>query len=149
VVLGLPEGDAEIVLTTNHGHNLDWLVASAGEAVERVRARGKGAEGDVDIPVGRVAVVADPFENVLVLLDMSKGSYTTDESGDVRSLAARGYSTRTSIHGNWRSARLVIQGESTREEPVPQCDGRFEWNRAYPDRRGGRVVRRPDQTASW
>ena len=36
-----------------------------------------------DIPVGRVVVVADPFENVLVLIDLSKGRYITDESGAV------------------------------------------------------------------
>ena len=29
----------------------------------------------VEIPVGRVAVVADPFGNALVLVDLSKGRY--------------------------------------------------------------------------
>jgi hypothetical protein len=36
-----------------------------------------------DIPVGRVAVVADPFDNVLVLVDLSKGRYATDGDGNV------------------------------------------------------------------
>lgn len=36
-----------------------------------------------DIPVGRVAVVADPFSNVLVLIDLSNGRYTTDDAGNV------------------------------------------------------------------
>jgi hypothetical protein len=36
-----------------------------------------------DIPVGRVAVVADPFGNTLVLVDLSKGRYVTDASGNV------------------------------------------------------------------
>ena len=36
-----------------------------------------------DIPVGRAAVVADPFGNVLVLLDLSKGHYITDTTGNV------------------------------------------------------------------
>ena len=36
-----------------------------------------------DIPVGRVAVVADPFGNTLVLLDLSKGHYVTDATGNV------------------------------------------------------------------
>jgi hypothetical protein len=36
-----------------------------------------------DIPVGRLAVVADPFGNILVLLDLSKGRYVTDTSGNV------------------------------------------------------------------
>jgi hypothetical protein len=42
-----------------------------------------------DIPVGRVAVVADPFGNVLVLLDLSKGRYTTDDAGRVTSIERR------------------------------------------------------------
>ena len=36
-----------------------------------------------DIPVGRVAVVADPFGNRLVLLDLSKGTFRTDHHGTV------------------------------------------------------------------
>ncbi|MGI8795523.1 MAG: hypothetical protein ACR2IR_02865 [Acidimicrobiia bacterium] len=40
-----------------------------------------------DIPVGRVAVVADPFDNVLVLVDLSKGTYETDDQGDVTSVS--------------------------------------------------------------
>jgi hypothetical protein len=38
-----------------------------------------------DIPVGRAAVVADPFGNVLVMLDLSKGRYLTDSTGQVTS----------------------------------------------------------------
>jgi hypothetical protein len=33
--------------------------------------------------VGRVAVVADPFGNALVLLDLSAGRYVTDAEGNV------------------------------------------------------------------
>jgi predicted enzyme related to lactoylglutathione lyase len=40
-----------------------------------------------DIPVGRVAVVEDPFGNVLVLLDLSKGRYVTDDDGTVTGVA--------------------------------------------------------------
>ena len=36
-----------------------------------------------DIPIGRLAVVEDPFGNRLVLLDSTKGTYDTDESGAV------------------------------------------------------------------
>jgi predicted enzyme related to lactoylglutathione lyase len=82
--LGLPESDAEIVLTTDRRHEPNWLVDSADAAAERVRAAGgRVLTEPFDIPVGRVAVVADPFGNVLVLLDLSKGRYTTDESGTV------------------------------------------------------------------
>jgi hypothetical protein len=40
-------------------------------------------DGPFDIPVGRVAIVADPFGNVLVLIDLSKGRYVTDQAGRV------------------------------------------------------------------
>jgi hypothetical protein len=45
--------------------------------------RGRLLSPPFDIPVGRVAVVADPFDNVLVLIDLSKGRYATDELGTV------------------------------------------------------------------
>ena len=57
---------------------------SADEAAERVEgAGGRVLSPPFDIPVGRVAVVADPFDNVLVLVDLSKGRHATDESGSV------------------------------------------------------------------
>jgi len=39
--------------------------------------------GPEDIPVGRVAKVADPFGNPLVLLDLSKGTFQTGPDGTV------------------------------------------------------------------
>jgi predicted enzyme related to lactoylglutathione lyase len=48
-----------------------------------VAAGGRRVAGPSDIPVGRLAVVADPFGNDLVLVDLSKGRYTTDRRGDV------------------------------------------------------------------
>ena len=53
----------------------------AGIAVEA--AGGRVLTPSFDIPVGRVAVVGDPFGNVLVLVDLSKGRYETDAEGRV------------------------------------------------------------------
>ena len=39
--------------------------------------------GPVDIPVGRAAIVQDPFGNPLALVDLSKGLYTTTPDGTV------------------------------------------------------------------
>jgi predicted enzyme related to lactoylglutathione lyase len=76
--LALPGSDTEIVLTTRQGYEPDWLVASADEAAAAVRAAGgRVLFGPCDIPVGRLAIVADPFGNALVLLDLSKGRYVT------------------------------------------------------------------------
>ncbi len=82
--LGLPGSDTEIVLSTRERYEPDWLVASADEAAAVVTAAGgRVVTEPFDIPVGRVAVVADPFGNPLVLLDLSKGCYVTDATGNV------------------------------------------------------------------
>jgi predicted enzyme related to lactoylglutathione lyase len=82
--LGLPGSDTEIVLTTQQEYEPNWLVASADDAAQAVQAAGGSVlTGPFDIPVGRVAVVADPFGNTLVLLDLSKGRYVTDGAGEV------------------------------------------------------------------
>jgi predicted enzyme related to lactoylglutathione lyase len=82
--LRLPDSDAEIVITTQHDYEPNWLVASADQAARSVEAGGgRIVAGPFDIPVGRAVVVADPFENLLVLLDLSKGRYLTDETGHV------------------------------------------------------------------
>lgn len=82
--LRLPDGDSELVLTTEHRYEPNWLVESTDEAVEVFRANG----GEVitepfDIPVGRLGIVRDPFGNPLVLLDLSKGTYEVDDDRNV------------------------------------------------------------------
>ena len=82
--LALPDSDTEIVLSTRLGYEPDWLVSSVDDAAEAVRAAGgRVITEPFDIPVGRVVVVADSFDNALVLLDLSKGRYATDETGSV------------------------------------------------------------------
>ena len=82
--LALGEGDTELVLTTEHGYEPNWLVDSVPDAVVALRALGATVLAEPeDIPVGRVAVVLDPFGNPLVLVDLSKGAYATDAEGQV------------------------------------------------------------------
>ncbi|WP_108250754.1 VOC family protein [Planctomonas deserti] len=74
--LALPGSDTELVLTTRQPYEPNWLVDSADAAAVAVeRAGGRILSGPLDIPVGRLAVVADPFGTVLVLLDLSAGTY--------------------------------------------------------------------------
>ena len=82
---GLRLGDTELVLQTERPDlETDFLVDSAEEAVRRVEAAGGTVlSGPDDIPVGRMAVVSDPFGNPLVLLDLSKGTFRTDHDGNV------------------------------------------------------------------
>ncbi len=82
--LSLPDSDTVIVLTTGLGYAPNWLVDSADEAADAIRAAGGGIITEpFDLPVGRVAVVSDAFGNVLVLVDLSHGSYSTNDSSKV------------------------------------------------------------------
>lgn len=84
-----PDGDSEIVLTTEHGCEPNWLVESVDDAVEVFRSNGGQVVAEpFDIPVGRLGEVLDPFGNALVLLDLSKGTYITDETGDVTGVSS-------------------------------------------------------------
>jgi predicted enzyme related to lactoylglutathione lyase len=67
--LALPESETEIVLTTHLRYEPAWLVDSADAAAERIRAAGGRVVSEpFDIPLGRVVVVADPFDNLWPLL---------------------------------------------------------------------------------
>ena len=82
--LRLAGGDTELVLATDLRYEPNWLVESADAAAERfLAAGGRVVHGPFDIPVGRAVVVADPFDNVLLLLDVSKGLYQVDDAGAV------------------------------------------------------------------
>jgi lactoylglutathione lyase len=73
--LRLPESSTEIVLQTEQpGIEVDLLVDDAERAVELfVASGGTLVSGPFEIEIGRCAVVADPWQNTLVLLDMSHG----------------------------------------------------------------------------
>ncbi|MEO8456849.1 MAG: VOC family protein [Chloroflexota bacterium] len=83
--LRLPESNAELVLQTERaGAETDISVEDVASAVERfVAAGGSVVAPPFAIQIGMCAVVRDPFGNVLVLLDASKGLLVTDEAGNV------------------------------------------------------------------
>ena len=82
--LRLPESNTELVLSAALDYAPNWLVTSVEDAVDRlVAAGGRVISPPTPIPVGRVAVVADPFGNQLVLVDLSSGTYRTDATGRV------------------------------------------------------------------
>lgn len=86
--LELPDGDSELVLTTEHSYEPNWLVESVDAALAAfVDNGGAIIAAPSDIPVGRVAVARDPFGNTLVLVDLSKGTYRTDDPGRVTDVA--------------------------------------------------------------
>src|ERR1022692_301173 len=53
------------------------------------RREARWSPGPSISPVGRLAVVTDPFGNDLVLLDPSKGRYITDDTKRVTGLASK------------------------------------------------------------
>lgn len=81
----LPESDAEIVLQTERpNREADMLVDAVDEAVLRFeQVGGTILVSPFDIQIGRCAVVADPFGNRFVLLDLSKGLLKVDEHKNV------------------------------------------------------------------
>ena len=83
--LRLPDSDAELVLhTDDRPIETDFTVASVPEAVELfVEAGGKLVHGPFDIRIGKCAVLLDPWENPIIILDNSKGLLEVDEDGNV------------------------------------------------------------------
>ena len=83
--LRLPDSDAELVLhTDDRPIETDLLVASVPAAISRfVEAGGKVIAGPFEIRIGLCAVIEDPWQNRLVILDASKGSLRTDAEGNV------------------------------------------------------------------
>lgn len=76
VGLRLPGSATELVLTTSAPYAPAWLVDAVPAAVDAlVAAGGTVRRAATTIPVGRLAVVADPFGNDLVLLDLSADRY--------------------------------------------------------------------------
>lgn len=83
--LRLPDSEAELVIQTERGGpETDLMVDSADEAACFIeQAGGKIVVPPFDIQIGRCTVVEDPWGNVLVLLDGSRGMLRTDEEGNV------------------------------------------------------------------
>jgi hypothetical protein len=78
--LRMPESDAEIVVQTERPElEANLTVTSADDAAVAIsRAGGRVIVEAFDIPIGRCAVVEDPWGNRLVVLDTSRGRLVTE-----------------------------------------------------------------------
>lgn len=78
VGLAMSDTDAEIVVHTMDlppGNGVHFLVDDVPAAVAALVGDGSRLiEATFEIPVGRCAVLADPFGNALCVLDLSKGT---------------------------------------------------------------------------
>lgn len=82
--LHLADADSELVLTTRQSYQPNWLVDDVPACVQVFLDHGgELVREPFDLPVGRAAVVRDPFGTLLVLVDLSKGRYTTGPDGAV------------------------------------------------------------------
>lgn len=82
--LALPDAETELVLTVRHAYEPNWKVASADDATRKLTSHGAEViAGPHDIPIGRLAVVRDPFGNPLVVLDSTKGRYQVGDDGNL------------------------------------------------------------------
>ncbi|CAN7592210.1 VOC family protein [Terrabacter sp. LjRoot27] len=80
--LALPDSRVELVLSTRQRMEPNWLVESIDTAVhDLVEAGASVAAEPATIPVGRVAVVIDPFGNPLVLVELTRGYGTATDRG--------------------------------------------------------------------
>lgn len=156
--VALPDSGTEIVLATDERYEPDWLVTSVDDAAAALcAAGGRMVDEPFDIPVGRIALVADPFDNVLVLLDLSKGRYITDASGSVTG-TTRPVTTVMSAHrlvgvaeiaemlgaSRSRVLQLVDTYDDFPEPDAELASGRIwlrtdieRWIRMHPTRPGG------------
>lgn len=86
--LRTPDSATEVVLSTTLSYEPNWKVRSAEQAAAVfVASGGRIVTGPHDIPIGQLVDVEDPFGNVLLLLDSTKGTYRTDPEGNVTGVA--------------------------------------------------------------
>ena len=81
----MDRSDTEIVLVEGKIElEVDLLVDSVDITVNDFKqAGGRMVKPPFDIPVGRCAVIEDPWGNRLVILDLSKGLLKTDSDRNV------------------------------------------------------------------
>ena len=80
----LPETDAELVVHLHIGPETDILVEDVNDAFAAfLSAGGEVVEPPFDIAIGKCARVRDPFGNVIVILDQSKGRLAVSADGQV------------------------------------------------------------------
>lgn len=85
VGLGMSEGVTEIVIQNERNtKEIDIKVDSVADAIIEIkRAGGQIVCGPFDIKIGKCAVVKDPWNNQYVILDSTKGTFITDNEGNI------------------------------------------------------------------
>jgi len=81
----MSEGITEIVIQNERNtQEFDIKVDSVTDAIIAIeRAGGQIVYGPFDIKIGECAVVKDPWNNQYVILDATKGTFITDNEGNI------------------------------------------------------------------
>lgn len=81
----LQDGKTELVIQNEDKYQeTDIKVESVIEAVKDIlSAGGKVIKGPFDIAIGKCAVIEDPWNNRMVILDSTKGTFITDKDGNI------------------------------------------------------------------
>lgn len=86
--LGMSNDITEVVLVTERNPVAQFKVESVEQALPVFEQAGGRVElAAFDIDIGKCAVVSDRWGNRYCLLDMTKGTYTTDAQGNVIGVA--------------------------------------------------------------
>ena len=83
--LGMNEGITEILIQNERNfQTVDIKVDLVTDAVREIeKAGGQIIFGPFDVTIGKCAVVKDPWNNQYVILDTTKGTYITDNDGNI------------------------------------------------------------------
>ena len=83
--LGLAEDVTELVIQNQRKHQeIDIKVENVLDAIDKIQnSGGKILYGPFDIKIGKCAVIKDPWNNEYVILDSTKGTFITDEDGQI------------------------------------------------------------------
>jgi len=85
--VGLLMNDAKteiVIQKEDRGEETDIMVDNVEDAIKTVtEAGGKVIYGPFDIKIGKCAVIEDPWNNKMVILDSTKGTFITDKNGNI------------------------------------------------------------------
>jgi len=88
--LGLSDDITEVVLCKEKNPIVDFKVDNVNDALNSfVSAGGKLVYGPFKIDIGNCAVVLDKWGNEYCILDMTNGTYDTDNSGNVTGVSKK------------------------------------------------------------
>ena len=85
--VGLLMNDAKteiVIQNKDKREETDIMVDNVEDAIKTVtEASGKVIYGPFDIKIGKCAVIEDPWNNKMVILDSTKGTFITDKNGNI------------------------------------------------------------------